>query len=44
MLRSHGRFPYAPITRRRNFDWPGGKRLALYVAVCVEHFTEVEPR
>ena len=38
MLASHGRFAYSPITARPDFTWPGGKRLALYVAVCVEHF------
>lgn len=37
-LPSHGRFPYSAITRRQDFSWPGGKRLAVYVAVCVEHF------
>ena len=38
MLAGHGRFAYTPITGRPDFHWPGGKRLALYVAVCVEHF------
>ncbi len=39
MLPSHGRFNYSPITERPRFEWPGGKRLAVYIAVCVEHFT-----
>ncbi len=39
MLPSHGRFRYSPITARRDFDWPEGRRLAVYVAVCVEHFS-----
>lgn len=39
MLPSHGRFPYSAITDREDFTWPGGRRLALYVAVCVEHFS-----
>jgi len=39
VLPSHGRFGYSPITERPEFTWPGGKRLAVYVAVCVEHFT-----
>jgi hypothetical protein len=39
MLRSHGRFAYSPITGRPDFTWPGGRRLAVYVAVCVEHFS-----
>lgn len=39
MLASHGRFPYVPVTRRPDFAWPGGARLAVYVAVCIEHFS-----
>ena len=39
MLPSHGRFPYSAITERPDFTWPEGKRLALYVAVCIEHFS-----
>jgi allantoinase len=39
MLPSHDRFPYSPITARPDFTWPEGKRLALYVAVCIEHFS-----
>lgn len=39
MLPSHDRFAYSPITARPDFDWPGGRRLAVYVALCVEHFT-----
>ena len=38
MLPSHGRFEYSPITGRDDFSWPGGRRLAVYVAVCLEHF------
>jgi hypothetical protein len=38
MLPSHNRFAYSPITARRDFSWPEGRRLALYVAVCIEHF------
>jgi allantoinase len=37
-LRSHGRYEYAPITRRARFDWPEGKRLAVYVALNLEHY------
>jgi len=37
-LPSHGRYDYVPITRRPDFTWPGGKRLAVYVAVNLEHF------
>ena len=38
MLRQHGRFAYAPITQREPFTWPGGKRLAVYVALNVEQY------
>lgn len=38
MLPSHDRFPYSPITARERFAWPGDRRLALYVAVAIEHF------
>ena len=37
-LRSHGRFGYSAIGERPAFGWPGGRRLAVYLAVCVEHF------
>lgn len=39
MLPSPGRFPYSPIVDRPDFTWPGGKRLAVYVALCIEHFS-----
>jgi peptidoglycan/xylan/chitin deacetylase (PgdA/CDA1 family) len=39
MLPRHGRFEYSPITTRPEFSWPDGRRLAVYVAVCLEHFT-----
>jgi allantoinase len=35
-LRSHGRFVFTPITARPNWAWPGGKRLAVYVALNLE--------
>ena len=37
-LPSHDRFAYSGIVNRPAFTWPGGKRLAVYLAVCVEHF------
>ena len=37
-LRSHGRYAYSPITQRPDFSWPGGKRLAVYVALNLEHY------
>ena len=39
MLRGHGRFEYSPITTRPDFSWPQGGRLAVYIAVCMEHFS-----
>ena len=38
MLRSHDRYAYSPITQRAPFTWPGGKRLAIYIALNVEHY------
>jgi peptidoglycan/xylan/chitin deacetylase (PgdA/CDA1 family) len=35
---THGRYDYAPITRRHDYSWPGGKRLAVYIGVNLEHF------
>jgi len=37
-LPAHGRYDYSAIETRRDYSWPGGKRLAFYVAVNVEHF------
>lgn len=36
---SHDRFSYSPITRRPDYVWPGGKRLAFYVAINIECFS-----
>ncbi|GAB3498647.1 polysaccharide deacetylase family protein [Curvibacter fontanus] len=38
LLPDHGRFPYRPITRRADYHWPGGARLAVYLALNIEHF------
>jgi hypothetical protein len=38
-MRSHGRYPYSPITARPIYDWPAGKRLAFYVALNLEWFS-----
>ena len=27
-----------PITKRQHYSWPGGKRLAFYIAINIEHF------
>lgn len=37
-LASHGRFPYSPIFARPAGSWPNGKRLAVYIAINLEHF------
>lgn len=37
-LPGHGRFDYSAITRRADYRWPGGARLAVYVALNHEHF------
>jgi allantoinase len=39
MLRTHGRYAYSNITRRPDYSWPGGKRLAVYVAINIEQFS-----
>jgi len=38
MLRTHGRYDYSPITRRADYSWPGGARLAVHFALNLEHF------
>jgi len=38
MLRHHDRYDYSPITGRRGFTWPHGKRLAVYIALNLEHY------
>ncbi|MBX3585139.1 MAG: polysaccharide deacetylase family protein [Ramlibacter sp.] len=37
-LPGHGRFDYQPITRRPDYHWPGGARLAVYLGFNLEHF------
>jgi peptidoglycan/xylan/chitin deacetylase (PgdA/CDA1 family) len=39
MLPTPGLFPYAGIHDRPKLEWPEGKRLAVYTALCVEHFS-----
>jgi len=38
MLKSHDRYDYSPISRRPDYSWPGGKRLAVHLSLNVEHF------
>jgi allantoinase len=42
MLKSHGRYPYSPLTERTAWTWPNGRTLAFYIAVNVEHFPFAE--
>ncbi len=37
-LRDHGRFSYSAITGRPDFSWPESRRLAVYLALNLEHF------
>jgi allantoinase len=38
LLKTHGRYAYSPITRRPDYDFPGGRRLAVYLGFNIEHF------
>ena len=38
MLKNHNRFSYSGISTRKSFEWPGGKRIAFYIALNIEHF------
>ncbi len=38
MLPSHGRYEYSALPHRPDFTWPGGKRLAVYFALGLEHY------
>ena len=37
-LPDHHRYPFSVIGKRADYNWPGGKRLAFYAALSVEHF------
>jgi peptidoglycan/xylan/chitin deacetylase (PgdA/CDA1 family) len=37
-LTSHGRYDYSPIAGRPVYDWPNGRRLAVYLGLNLEHF------
>ena len=38
MLPTHHRYRYSSIVSRPDYTWPGGRRLAVYVAVNIEAF------
>ncbi|MEM7063561.1 MAG: polysaccharide deacetylase family protein [Cyanobacteria bacterium P01_B01_bin.77] len=37
-LSTHGRYEYSAIAHRPNYDWPQGRRLAVYIGLNLEHF------
>jgi allantoinase len=37
-LPHHGRYDYSGIPHRKDYSWPEGKRLAVYIGVNIEHF------
>ncbi|MGE0701348.1 MAG: polysaccharide deacetylase family protein [Hyphomicrobiaceae bacterium] len=37
-LPAHDRYDYVPITKRQDYTWPGGKRLAVYFCNNIEYF------
>jgi peptidoglycan/xylan/chitin deacetylase (PgdA/CDA1 family) len=38
MVKGHGRYEYRAITRRPDYNWPNGTRLAVYIGLNLEHF------
>lgn len=38
MLKTHGRYDYSAISKRPDYSFPGGKRLAIHLSLNVEHF------
>lgn len=38
MSRTHDRYGFSPITERPQFDWPDGRRLAIYLGMNLECF------
>jgi peptidoglycan/xylan/chitin deacetylase (PgdA/CDA1 family) len=37
-LPAHNRYDHLNINQREHYQWPGGKRLAFYIALNIEHF------
>lgn len=37
-MQHHGRYDYHPIVGRPDWSWPGGRRLAVYCGLNLEHF------
>ena len=38
-LKTHNRYGYAPLRGRADYTWPNGRRLAVYFALNLEHFS-----
>lgn len=38
-LRTHDRYGYVPLRGRADYSWPAGRRLAVYFALNLEHFS-----
>jgi hypothetical protein len=38
-LRTHNRYDYVPLRARADYAWPSGRRLAVYFALNLEHFS-----
>ncbi len=38
-LRTHNRYDYVPLCGRADYTWPEGRRLAVYFALNLEHFS-----
>ena len=38
LLPQHNRYDFVPLTERRDYSWPGGKRLAFVITTNVEWF------
>lgn len=38
-LRTHDRYDYVPLRGRADYSWPAGRRLAVYFALNLEHFS-----
>ena len=38
-IRTHDRYPYSPISSRPVYEWPDGKRLAVYIGLNLEWFS-----
>src|SRR5215469_6733805 len=38
-LRTHNRYDYVPLRGRADYSWPEGRRLAVYFALNLEHFS-----